>query len=245
MVEATEEAVYNSMLKARTMTGFEGRAWIGCERSYGSTATEACYRRDQEPLHLSTQPKTLLSPEEYLEVERKAEFKSEYFRGQMFAMAGASREHNLISGNLFASIHGQIRGRPCQAYSGDMRVRVIVRGLYTYPDIAVVCGKARFIDDQLDTLLNPALIAEVLSPSTEAYDRGRKFEHYRQIESLREYLLISSDRVHVDLYTRHTDGRWLASEYSLREETVDLQSIGCRILLADLYEKVELEEPAR
>jgi Uma2 family endonuclease len=124
-----------------------------------------------------------------------------------------------------------------------MRARVSATGLYTYPDVVVVCGEPQFLDERRDTLLNPSLLIEVLSASTEAYDRGRKFEHYRSIESLREYLLVASDRVHADLYTRQPDGRWLLTSAGRLEDSLELQSIGCRLALADLYEKVDLPEP--
>ena len=129
---------------------------------------------------MSTQPKTFLSEEEYLEIERKAEFKSEYFGGEMFAMAGANEAHNLLVTNLVRELSEQLRPRPCRVYSNDMRVRVAASGLYTYPDVVSVCGESRFLDEQRDTLLNLNLLVEVLSPSTaEAYDRGLKFEQYR------------------------------------------------------------------
>lgn len=189
---------------------------------------------------MSTQPKTYLTPEQYLEIERKAEFKSEYYQGEMFAMAGAKWAHNLLVGNLVRELGQQLRSRPCAVCPSDMRVRVNTSGLYTYPDVVVVCGKPEFADDQRDTLLNPNLLVEVLSPSTEAYDRGRKFELYRSIESLGEYLLVSSDRVQVDLYTRQPDSRWLLTSASGVEGFLDLQSVGCRVGLGDLYEKVDL-----
>ena len=121
-----------------------------------------------------------------------------------------------------------------------MRVQVTATGLYTYPDVTVVCGKPEFLDSLLDTLLNPTLIVEVLSPSTEAYDRGRKFENYQSIESLREYLLVSSDRMRADLFSRQPDGRWLLSSATAPADAVDLQSLQCRLVLADVYEKVSL-----
>jgi Uma2 family endonuclease len=145
----------------------------------------------------------------------------------------------LLTGNLYASLHSQLRKRPCEIYPSHMRVFIPATGLYTYPDVAVVCGEPRFApDDYLDNLLNPTFLAEVLSPSTEAYDRGRKFEHYRAVESLQQYLLVAQDRLHVDLYTRQPDGTWLLREASRPEDTVELQSIGCQLLLADVYEKV-------
>src|SRR5262245_46847116 len=129
-----------------------------------------------------------VTPEQYLVLERKADFKSEYLNGYIIAMAGASREHNLIAGNLHGELRSQLKGRPCETYVSDMRVFIDRTGLYTYPDIVAVCGEARFQDDGVDTLLNPTVIVEVLSDSTERYDRGRKFGHYRQLPSLREYV---------------------------------------------------------
>ena len=189
---------------------------------------------------MSTQPKTYLTEEEYLELERRAEFKSEYYQGEMFAMAGASLPHNVLAMNLAGLLHAQLRRRPCQVYPSDLRVRVGASGLYTYPDVSVVCGPPQLADQHADTLLNPTFIAEVLSPATEGYDRGRKFEHYRTIASLAEYLLVAQDRVHVDLYTRQQDGRWVLSEASRLDDTLELPSIECRLALADLYEKVDL-----
>jgi Uma2 family endonuclease len=189
---------------------------------------------------VSTQPKTFLTPEQYLAIEREAEYKSEYYQGEMFAMAGAGEAHNVLVGNLVADLHQQLRSRPCRVYPSDMRVRVSATGLYTYPDVVVVCGERRFLDERRDTLLNPSLLVEVLSPSTEAYDRGKKFEHYRSIESLREYLLVASDRVHGDLFTRQPDGRWLLASADRLEDSLDLQSVGCRLALLDLYEKIDL-----
>jgi Uma2 family endonuclease len=189
---------------------------------------------------MATQPKIRLTPEEYLEIERKAEFKSEYYQGEMFAMSGATEAHNTILFNLAGVLYPQLRKRPRRGYSNDQRVRVDKTGLYTYPDMAVVCGERVFAENRKDTLLNPTVLIEVLSPSTEAYDRGRKFDHYRSIESLREYLMISSDRVHADHYVRQPDGNWLLTAKEALDQSLDLQSIECRLLLADLYEKVDL-----
>jgi Uma2 family endonuclease len=189
---------------------------------------------------LSTQPKTFVTPEQYLEIERKAERKSEYYNGEMFAMAGAKEGHNLLVANLVAGLSEQFRSRPCLVFLCDMRVRVSATGLNAYPDVIAVCRKPRFLDAQQDTLLNPDLVIEVLSPSTEAYDRGRKFEQYKAIESLREYLLVASDRVHADLYTRQVDGRWLLTSADRMEDSLVLESVGAQLTIADLYEKVEL-----
>src|SRR6476660_6052648 len=144
------------------------------------------------------QLKVTISEEEYLAQERAGEVRHEYRRGKIVAMVGASREHNLIAGSTYVSIYSQLRKRPCDVYMNDMRVKIAAMGKYTYPDIIVVCGEPRFADDYVDNLLNPTVLIEVLSPSTEAYDRGEKFEHYRAIDSLREYLLIAQDRYHID-----------------------------------------------
>jgi len=191
---------------------------------------------------MSTQPKHLLTPEEYLEIERNAELKSEYYRGEMFAMAGATEVHNLLVANLLRDLGVQFRSRPCRVYANDLRVRAGNSNLYTYPHVVALCGKPEFLDGKLDTLLNPNLLIEVLSPSREGYDRGLKFEMYRSIESLTEYLLVSSDRVHIDLYARQADGRWLLTSVSRPEESLELRSVACRIMVADVYEKLEFSE---
>jgi Uma2 family endonuclease len=189
---------------------------------------------------MATHPKTFLTPEQYLEIERKAEFKSEYYQGEMFLMSGAREPHNLIVVNLAAELRQQLRKRPCRTYVNDMRVRVKATGLYTYPDVVAVCGEPEFLDETRDTLLNPSLIVEVLSPSTEIYNRIRKFEHYRSVESVSEYLMIASERVSAELYTRQPDGRWMLTAVDRMEDSLDLQSVGVHLALADLYEKVGL-----
>ena len=189
---------------------------------------------------MATHSKTFLTPEQYLEIERKAEFKSEYYQGEMFAMGGARWTHNRLVANLIASLHQQLRSGPCQTLPSDMRVQVNATGQYTYPDVIVVCGEPQFLDETRDTLLNPSLIVEVLSPSTEARDRGRKFEYYCSVESVSEYLLVSSERVRAELYTRQPEGRWLLTAVNRMEDSLDLQSVGVHLALADLYEKVDL-----
>jgi Uma2 family endonuclease len=189
---------------------------------------------------MATQPKSFLTPEQYLEIERKADFKSEYFNGEMFAMAGAQRAHNQLVASLVRELGQRFRGRHCDVYPSDMRVYVKSTGLYTYPDVTAACGEQLFADGLTDTLLNPSVIVEVLSPSTEAYDRGRKFEQYQSIESLREYLLVASDRMHADLYSRQPDGRWLLTSAHRPGDVLNLESVDAQILLSDLYEKVDL-----
>jgi Uma2 family endonuclease len=192
---------------------------------------------------MSTLSKPYLTPEQYLAMERKAEFKSEYYQGEMFAMSGARRTHNLIAVNAVASLHQQLRGRPCEAYSNDMRVWVTSEDLYTYPDLIIVCGEPKFSDNTFDTLLNPTVIVEILSESTEAYDRGQKFKLYRSLDSLAEYLLISSQQVSAELFTRQPDGLWMLNAKSSPEDSIELKSVDCRLRLADLYEKVAFSPP--
>src|SRR5258708_18618472 len=143
---------------------------------------------------MSSQPKTTHTPETYLDLDRQSAFKNEYFNGEIFAMTGASRKHNLITSNVNYSLNLQLKRRQCEVYASDMRVKVSSSGLYTYPDVVVVCGAPMFEDKETDTLINPTVIIEILSKSTEAYDRGDKSGHYRRLESLSEYILISQDR---------------------------------------------------
>jgi Uma2 family endonuclease len=180
-----------------------------------------------------------MTQEQYLEIERKAEYKSEYFDGEMFAMQRSNQNHNLINTNLIATLHSQLRKRGCFILASKMRVRVSSTGFYTYPDAVVECGPPQLLDSHNDTLLNPCFIIEVLSPATEAYDRGRKFEHYRKLDSLRQYLLIGQDRRHVDLYTRQQDGSWVLTEAGGEEDILELFSIDCRIAMTEIYEDVE------
>jgi len=191
---------------------------------------------------MSTHPKTFLPPEQYLEIERKAEYKSEYYAGEMFAMAGGREPHSLLAVQAAHLLSNAFEGRACRVYNSDMRVRVGDTGLFTYPDVSAVCGPSQFLDDITDTLLNPNLIIEVLSPSTEAYDRGRKFELYRTIPSLAQYVIIASDRVYVDLYTRDRWERWILASAWKPEDVVQLTSVECSMRIADLYSKTGLLE---
>lgn len=191
---------------------------------------------------MSSQVKIHYAPNEYLALERQAEHKSEYFNGEIFAMTGASRRHNLVAGNVFAALHLQLRKRPCEIYPSDMRVKVSPTGLYTYPDVVVVCGEPLFDDEQRDTLLNPTVLVEVLSKSTASYDRGEKFEHYRKLASLLEYLVIAQNKYHVEHYMRQQDNQWLLAETDDIQQTVHLSSIECDLALTDIYDKVEIDK---
>lgn len=188
---------------------------------------------------MASQPKTYFTPEEYLELERQAEYKSEYFNGEIFAMGGASPRHVLIVTNVVAELRSQLKKQPCTVYSTDLRVRVSPTGLYTYPDVVVVCGKPLFSDERKDTLTNPTLIVEVLSKSTKDYDRGDKFEQYRTLDSLKEYVLIAQDRYHTEHHVRQMDNTWLLSETNRIEDSIELISIGCHLELVEIYDKVD------
>lgn len=180
---------------------------------------------------------------DYLALERQAETKSEYLNGRIYAMSGASEEHNTIVFNLARRIGNQLDKKPCRGYVNDMRVKVSPTGLYTYPDVVVVCGEPRFEDQHADTLLNPTVIIEVLSDSTEGYDRGEKFAHYRALPSLSDYLLVAQDQPRIEHYQRQPDGRWLYSAADGLEAQVEIANIGCVLHLAEVYERVAFTEP--
>jgi Uma2 family endonuclease len=188
---------------------------------------------------VSSDPSTLLSEEEYLAIERQAEFRSEFYNGEMFAMTGASRQHNLIATNLVISLGNQLRTSPCNVYSSDMRVRVTSTRLFTYPDVVVTCGEEEFADDEQDTLLNPLVIFEILSNSTEAHDRGKKFEHYQNIDSLSTYVLVAQKAPRIERYVRQGGGRvWVYTEAHEPDAVVRIDAIGCDLRLEDVYAKV-------
>lgn len=180
----------------------------------------------------------LYTEEEYLVLERAADHKSEFFNGRIYAMAGASGQHIRITTNTSSELHQLFKGRPCEIFSTELKIKVSETGLYTYPDIVAVCGEQRYTDDRQDTLLNPTVLIEVLSPSTEAYDRGDKFAHYRNIESLQEVLLVSQHRILIDHYTRQGD-EWLLKSYSDVDSIVTLESVGARLPVREIYDRVE------
>jgi Uma2 family endonuclease len=189
------------------------------------------------------QPKTGYTFEDYLAAERaELHIRHEYVAGEVFAMVGATATHNIIVANLIGGLWTQMKGSPCFVYSNDMRVRIESADASLYPDVLAHCGDPQFHDDRQDVLLNPALVVEVLSPSTEAYDRGDKFAIYRRLPSLQEYLLVSQERMRAELFLRGPDGRWLLGEYSGPEESVPLESVGCALPLSEIYDKVGLSE---
>ena len=183
---------------------------------------------------------TYLSPDEYIAAERKATLKSEYLSGEIVAMSGASNAHNLITVNTLTVLYNQLAERGCRVYASDMRVGIGAEVSYFYPDMAVVCDEPRFEDNALDTLINPIVVIEVLSPSTEAYDRGEKSVRYRQLKSLQEYILISQNQVHVEHYLRQGK-QWILSEFSALENVLPFTSIEAELSLNQIYRFVELE----
>jgi Uma2 family endonuclease len=186
--------------------------------------------------------KPFLSPEEYLARERQAEIKSEYYDGEIFAMSGGSEAHSLIAVSVSTALFVQLTDRPCKVYNSDMKVRAAEAQPYAYPDVSVVCGEAEFADAERDVLLNPMVIIEVLSPGTEAWDRGGKFQRYQQMASLQEYVLIAQDQPRVERYERQGDEQWLLTVATGLNGMLSLRSIGCELALAEVYRKVTFPE---
>jgi Uma2 family endonuclease len=188
-------------------------------------------------------PKTAssISPQEYLQQERIAEFQSEYHGGQVFAMAGASRNHNRIVTNISSSLNVQLKSRPCNNYSNDMRISLQGGKHYVYPDVVVTCGREEFEDENRDSLLNPVVIIEVLSPSTEAYDRGEKFLYYQTISSLQEYILVSQERRCFEIFRKQEDDSWVYRALQSASMALELESIDCVLTTDEVYAKVNDE----
>jgi Uma2 family endonuclease len=186
-------------------------------------------------------PRTLshFSPEEYLAFERGTDARHEYLDGHVYAMAGESIEHSRICVNVAGELRARLKGRPCEVLSPNMKVVTSPSGLFSYPDVVILCGEPRFYDERRDILINPTVVFEVLSPSTEAYDRGEKFLRYRtQTESLREYVLVSQHRPLVEHYVRQPDGSWSYSSAASLDEVIDLVSIDCRLPLSEIYDRI-------
>lgn len=183
---------------------------------------------------------TIYSPEEYLYLERKARFKSEYLRGEILAMSGASLSHTRITLDIATELNIQLREKECEAVTNDMRVKTMPIVSYFYPDIVIFCGEPQFEDETFDTLLNPVVIIEVLSPSTELYDRTEKFNYYKQIPTLQEYMLVSQDKVNIEHHLKQNE-EWKLNEYHALEDTLTLSTIGCSLALRDVYRRVEIK----
>ena len=184
-------------------------------------------------------PQRRLTEGEYLELERGAGFKSEFLEGEMFAMAGGTLQHSLIATNLAGEFRNRLKGSRCIPFNSDLRIKIAATGLWTYPDLSVLCGPPEFVPGTNDTVLNPSLLVEVLSDSTEAYDRGTKFEHYRQIPTLREYLLVSQKAPRIEQFTRQPDGRWLLNEVAGLEAMLELPSLQITLSLAEVFARVD------
>ncbi len=191
------------------------------------------------------QEKNKISPDEYLASERESEIRNEYFDGEIFAMAGASREHNQISSNIVRVLGSQLLEKPCNIFSSDMKVRMEEIGKYSYPDIVIVCEKEEYEDENNDVLLNPIVIMEILSDSTEAYDRGDKFSHYQTLNSFVEYVLISQYHCGVEKFARQDNQTWIYSKYQTMEQVVGIETINCVLPLSEIYRKVNLDKHHR
>ncbi len=187
---------------------------------------------------MATLQNARVTPEEYLERERQADYKSEYWNGEIVAMAGGSEQHSLICVNISGELRARLKDKPCRTYSSDLRVRA-TRTRYFYPDVSIVCGEPEFADEVVDMLLNPVVLLEVLSPSTEDKDRGLKFAFYRQISSLTHYLMVSQDEPHVEHYARQDDNHWLLADLRGLDAVLRLPSIGCELPLSEVYARVE------
>ncbi len=190
----------------------------------------------------TVKPQRDMTEAEYLAYERASSTKHEYYKGRIYAMTGAKEAHNLIAGNIIAALHPQLRRKGCRIYPSDMRVKIMQTGLNTYPDIAVVCGPPQFTDNVRDTIINPIVIIEVLSVSTERYDRGMKFQHYRTIETLDDYMLVAQDHPHIEHFSRQENGLWIFQEATNVALRINIPSIGCVLHLQDVYAQVEFEQ---
>ncbi|HEX8351516.1 MAG TPA: Uma2 family endonuclease [Pyrinomonadaceae bacterium] len=184
----------------------------------------------------------VFTPEEYLALERPSEIRHEFLDGTVYAMAGESPTHSAICFNLNAAIGPQLRGTNCRGFSPNMKVRAGESGLYAYPDLAVACGEAFFHDRHGDVLLSPVVIFEVLSRSTQTYDRGEKFERYKSIETLRDYVLVLQDRALLEHFSRQPDGTWPRAALEGDDAALMLESVNCRVALADVYDRIEFDK---
>jgi Uma2 family endonuclease len=188
---------------------------------------------------MTAQPIQYLTEEAYLQYERTSTLKHEYYNGHIYAMAGASEDHNLIAMNIAAILRARVRGSSCRAYPSDMRVKVLHTGLNTYPDFTVVCGPPQFVNpEKRDTLTNPTVIIEILSPSTESYDRGEKFQHYRTIDTLQEYILVAQNKYRIERFVRHDTNEWVLSDIAGIDSSLPLSTLQTQIPLAEIYEQV-------
>ncbi len=187
---------------------------------------------------MSVRAHEYMTTEQYFTFEETSEGKHEYHRGAIYAMTGGTARHNLIVANLIALFHGQLRGTACRVFPSDLRLKIEQTGLYTYPDVSIICGPIFFGDNRQDTVTNPVVLVEVLSPSTENYDRGKKFEHYRTIETLQEYVVVAQDRIHIEHYIRQDNYRWLLVDFFAPDQTVQVGAINCTLAVELVYENI-------
>ena len=188
---------------------------------------------------MQAQEQQQISPAEYLAGEREAEIRHEYFAGEVFAMAGASREHNLIATNIVRLLGNQLLDKSCSVFASDMKVKVKKKEKYSYPDIVVVCEQEEYEDEHNDVLLNPVVLIEILSDSTEAYDRGDKFSHYQGISSFTEYILVSQYTFKMERFSRQPNNSWLYTIYQSEEDILSVEALKCSLPLAEVYRKVQ------
>jgi Uma2 family endonuclease len=190
---------------------------------------------------MSAQPSEYLTLQEYFTLEESSDHKHEYYRGAIYAMTGASARHNLLVANVIGLLHGQLRKSACRVFPSDLRLKIEATGLYTYPDISVICGGLQFDAGRQDTVTNPTVLIEVLSPSTENYDRGKKFEHYRTLESLQEYIVVAQDRVHIEQHIRQDERRWLLVDFFAMDQIIQLGAVDCALPVELVYEYVSFD----
>jgi len=191
---------------------------------------------------MSSKAISLLTPEQYLEMERRSEFRSEYLNGQVFAMSGGTMNHAGIVRNVLLRLSEQLKGKRCEAFANDLRLFCARYDIFTYPDIVIGCGASKFLDDRRDTITDATAIVEVLSPGTMNYDRGEKFRYYRSLESFSEYLLLAQDTPRAEYHVRQPDGSWIFREFTSPRSAVELNSVDCRLDLESVYETVEFDQ---
>jgi Uma2 family endonuclease len=192
---------------------------------------------------MASNPVTKVTEEQYLAMDRAAEVRSEFMDGEMWAMSGGSMRHAGLQANIIIELGVALRGSDCRMFTSDLRVRVLPGRMYAYPDVTVVCGKPVPADDHQDILLNPAVIFEVLSPNTEKYDRGIKFQYYLSLETLKDFILVDQNKVRVEHYARGSPGAWTFRAYEQLDDELKIDSIGVSLALSRIYDRVEFPAP--
>jgi Uma2 family endonuclease len=179
-----------------------------------------------------------ISAEEYLQTERAATEKHEYYQGEIFAMSGVSLKHNIIFSNFFTDIGSKLKGKGCRPYGSDLRIHIPKNTLYTYPDISIICGDPDLTDDHFDTATNPSVIIELLSKSTRNYDKGEKFTLYRDIDSLKEYILVDTEKIYVEKHIRNADNSWQLTDYKSLDNSFTITTVDLQLFLKDIYKDI-------